>query len=170
MKLHAIILASALALVAACGGDSKDKALYAEASKFHNEALGVHNEVMPLMDQVDSLEKLVATKVLALKAEAEKAKGKADTTQLVGAKRTLEMLATINPRMEEWMMGLVEVPGNDHDHHHGEGHEHHDHDHAAAPQITAQQMVEVQKASLTTITQLRDDTRAAMEQASQLLK
>lgn len=170
MKLNLFLAAALVALLAACGGsDNKDKALYEEASKYHNEAMAAHDEIMPLMNQVDSLAKLVAAKTLTLKAEAEKAKGKADTTQLVAAKKTLELISGINPRMEEWMMAIVEVPGESHEHHnHGEGHDHHEH--GEKPQMTAQQMVEVQKESLATVTKLREDTRAAMAQAQALLK
>lgn len=165
MKRIPLTLLALLSLLAACSHkNSQDDALYKEAATYHNEGIAIHNEVMSKLNEVDSVQKLLATKTLALKADAQKAGAKADTTALSRAKTALAALSLIDPRMDEWMGNIVEVPGNEHEHHHEEGHgehEHH-HDHAPAPAITAQQMLDVQKAGNEAIRTLQADMDTAL--------
>lgn len=48
---------------------------------------------------------------------------------------------------KEWQSNLVVVPGVEHDHSHDD-HHHHDHLHEAAPQLTSEQLLDVQKSLL----------------------
>jgi len=99
--------------------NTKDKETLAKASAIHNEAFALLEK---LEDDLKTL--------------------KADTTI------HQDSLAALTQALAAWEENLVEVPGNEHEHHHHEGeegHNHdHDHNHAKAPDVTPNEMLEIQ--------------------------
>lgn len=86
-------------LFTACGGNSADKKILADAAR-------IHNEMMELAEQLE-------TKIDGLQP---------DSSQLPA-----DTLANIRQAFSAWESDVVEVPGNE-EHHHEEGEEHH-HEH-----------------------------------------
>ena len=167
-SIRIISIFSAVALMlafAACESAEKkaEKALLAEAATAHNSAIALHDEVMPLFSEVETQKKRINARLTELNAAAKK-----DEATIAVYVKAFESLGSAEMHMREWMENLVEVPGNEEHHHHehGEGHEHHDHD--AAPQLTPQQMLDVQKASLTAIGDIKTETLQALTAARAL--
>ncbi len=145
----------ALALLSSCGGkNSADEAALKEAGEIHLQASEIQETLEP---QVDSLAAL-KTSLAALKTPAV-AQAVADIDRVVS-------------RFEEWESNVVEVPGVKHEHEHAEGdstHHHHHHDHKPAPQVTASEMLDIQKEMRMNIEQISADVKTAMEAGKKAL-
>ena len=104
--------------VTACGGTSKkDTELLNEASLLHNEAVAIAGDLKVYLSQLEK-----------------------DSTVSVDSLKVWRQLLT------QWNEELVEVPGNEHEHDHDDGHDHdHDHHHQPADQVTAAEMLLIQR-------------------------
>ena len=104
--------------VTACGGTSKkDTELLNEASLLHNEAVAIAGDLKVHLSQLEK-----------------------DSTVSVDSLKVWRQLLT------QWNEELVEVPGNEHEHDHDDGHDHdHDHHHQPADQVTAAEMLLIQR-------------------------
>lgn len=167
MRLISTISAIALVLsLISCESAEKkaEKAQLKEAAAIHNQAIGIHNEVMPLFKEVETQKARINSRLSELGKAAKK-----DEAELAAYKHAFEALGSAEMHMREWMEALVEVPGNEEHHHHehGEGHDHH-HEHGAEPQLTAQQMLDVQKAALSSINDIKKETNEALTAARAL--
>lgn len=141
----------ALALLTACGSsENKDDATLKEAAKIHLEASEVQEHLEPLVDSLASLKKRLTAK------------------QTPEAQAAVATIDSVVKRFEEWEATVVEVPGQEHAHEHAEG-EHHHHDHKPAPQVTASEMLDIQKELKATIDKLDGDVHRTLEQARKAL-
>ncbi|MCU0384224.1 MAG: hypothetical protein MUF68_09190 [Cyclobacteriaceae bacterium] len=114
-----ILIISAISLFIFNCTHNKDKETLTKASTIHNEAYALLEK---LEDDLKTL--------------------KADITI------NQDSVAVLSKALAAWEENLVEVPGNEHEHHHHEGeegHNHdHDHNHAKAPDVTPNEMLEIQ--------------------------
>jgi len=144
----------ALALLTACGGkNSADEATLKEAGEIHLQASEIQEALEP---QVDSLAAL-KTKLAALKTSA--------ATQAVAD------IDSVVSRFEAWESNVVEVPGMEHKHEHAEGDSghHHHHDHKPAPQVTASEMLDIQKEMKSELEKISTDAKTVLESGRKAL-
>lgn len=149
-RLSPTLLALTL-LTAACGGNSADEATLKEAGQIHLQASAVQERIEPLMDSLASLKTQLAAR------------------QTPAAQAALADIDSVTKRFEEWEETAVEVPGQEHAHEHGEGEHHHHHEHKPAPQVTAAEMLDIQKELKTNIEKIDRDVRAALEKGRKAL-
>lgn len=131
----------------------EDKKLLAEAKKIHEEAYTIHDEIMPKMDKIAKYKKNLED---FLEKEEDLEEEEKNTL-----KAKVEALEKVQNDMKTWMdnaVGLPEEEGHDHHHDH-EGHDHHDH--AKAPEVTAQDMLDIQKEMKKNIEKLKADMKEA---------
>jgi ABC-type Zn2+ transport system substrate-binding protein/surface adhesin len=115
----------------ACGGAAeKEKQLLNEASTVHNQAVALARDLKVHLDQLET-----------------------DSTVSVDSVRLWRQL------LAQWNEELVEVPGNEHEHDHDHDHDHSHHHHASPDQVTASEMLEIQR-----------DMKRRMEQLNNRIK
>lgn len=150
---HPSLTLFTLALLAtACGGkNSADEATLKEAGQVHLQASEVQEHLEPL---VDSLAALKTTLVARQTPEAQAA---------------VVAIDSVTKRFEDWEATVVEVPGQEHHHEHGEGEHHHHHDHKPAPQVTASEMLDIQKELKASIDKIDGDLHHTLDQARKAL-
>lgn len=113
------LIITSMLWITACGDSSKkDAELLNEASLLHNEAVAIASDIQAHLNQLES-----------------------DSTISVDSLKVWKQLLT------QWNEELVEIPGNDHEHDHCDGHDHdHDHHHhQPADQVTAAEMLLIQR-------------------------
>jgi len=144
-----------LSLTVACG--AKKDPVMQQAGQVHKQAIAIHEEVMV---QINDARQLIQR--LKVKRET------SDSTTRIAIDSTIARIEHADRSMNTWMDEVVEVPGleDDHAHTHGEGH---DHDHSAAPEITPQQMLEIQKEMKVNIEKIQADLIRQMERGQKLL-
>ncbi|GAB3999829.1 hypothetical protein GCM10028807_51160 [Spirosoma daeguense] len=151
---YAILAVLSISLAACSGKSDADKVVLDEAARYHNEAIEVQEQLEPMIDQVDSVKTLLASK------------------SAVEAKTTTKSLDSLKTAFEEWEENLVEVPGMEHEHHdHGKGehkHHHHHHNNNDTKDMPADQMRDLQRELLANIKQIQQQTQQAFEQAKSL--
>lgn len=134
----------------ACGGkDEKSEQLLKEAAQIHNEAMAIHDSLMPKIKKINDLK---ANLIL----QKDSLVGKNDS--LAGElQKQIATIEEIGSDMKLLMENMVEVPGNEahHHHEHGEGHEHHDHNHSKT-EVTSEQMLEIQKEMKANILKIKE--------------
>lgn len=139
----------ALALLAGCGGkNAADEATLKEAGEIHLQASEIQEALEPQVDSLASLKNSLA----ALKTPA--------ATQAVAD------IDSVVKRFETWESNVVEVPGVEHNHEHAEGdsaHQHHHHNHKPAPQVTASEMLDIQKEMKSDLEKISADVKTVME-------
>jgi predicted glycoside hydrolase/deacetylase ChbG (UPF0249 family) len=143
-------------LIFACGGkDEKSEAILKEAAKLHNEAVAVHDSLMPMMKKINELESQLSVKKDSLV-------GKNDSLANQVQAEIVNMEA-ISAEMKTWMESIVEVPGNEEHHHHeGDGHEH-KHDHSEKVEVTPDQMLEIQKEMKVNILKIKEKVKNVLD-------
>ncbi|MFN8357329.1 MAG: hypothetical protein U0Y10_22925 [Spirosomataceae bacterium] len=157
-KIASLVLVAFAVLVWACGNSLKDDPQVKEAGKLHLEASEIQEEIEPLVEQIDSVNT----------ALAEKKKTLADSSAQQ-AEEVIAALSKVKTDFEDWEKNVFEVPGVEHNHAEGEEHHHH-HDHKPAPDLTPEQMLEVQKEMLKTIQGLKEAVNQNMTKAKTLLQ
>jgi len=139
-------------LFSACG-DKKDPKME-EAGKVHLEAMEIEESIHQQIEGIDSL-KIVLS---------EKKKTLTDAAAIASLDSTVAALDAVAGSFAAWEESVVEVPGLPHEHHDGEEHEH-----KPAPDLTADQMLEVQKESKTNIEKIKADLAKAEEMVKKVL-
>jgi hypothetical protein len=153
---------SLLVLFVAC--DKKDPKL--------EEALGIHQESMKILEEAKPIAAEVATIREQLKAKIQEleAAGNADSAQVAQLIDTSVMLKEAEDAVAEWEMNMPMVSGMGHaeegEHKHAEGE---NHDHAAEPAITPDQALEIQKEAKANIEKIKADVAAALEKAKSVM-
>lgn len=143
-------------LLVSCG-DKKDPKME-EAGKIHLEAMEIEETLHEQVEGIDSL-KIVLN---------EKKKTVTDAAAIASIDSTVAALDAVAKSFEEWEENLVEVPGLAHEHHHHEGEEHH-HDHKPAPEVSGEQMIEIQKEIKANIEKIKSDLASAEERVKKVL-
>ncbi len=154
-------LIALFAFILACGGkDEKAEATLKEAAKLHNEAVAIHDSLMPKMKEINELKAKLA-------AQKDTLAGKNDSLA-TSLQTQISAMETVSQEMRTWMENIVEVPGNEHHHHH-EGEEHkgeHEHDHAhehgKKVDVTPEQMLEIQKEIKANVLKIKDNVNALL--------
>lgn len=154
IRTFAIVLIS-LFTIMACN-EAKDPKL-AEAAQLHNEATQMQAGIEQQIEGIDSLKNILT----------EKRKTLTDAAALARIDSTTAALTSVAVSMEEWENNLIEVPGMAHEHHEGE---HHHHEHKKAPDMSADQMLQVQKEIKKGIEKIRDDLTKAEEMLQKTMK
>jgi hypothetical protein len=98
----------------------------------------------------------------------DKKKTVTDAAAVASIDSTVAALDAVAKSFEEWEENLVEVPGLAHEHHHHEGEEHH-HDHKPAPDVSGDQMIEIQKEIKANIQKIKSDLASAEERVKKVL-
>lgn len=138
-KLTCILLLAGLSY--ACS-EKKDEHLE-KAAKIHNEATQMAEEIEVQIESIDSLQTLLT----------EKKKTLTDASAIAAIDSASAALTTVAKAFEDWESNIIEVPGMVHEHHEGEHH----HEHKAAPNVTSEQMVELQAEMKTNIEKIKAD-------------
>lgn len=138
-------------LAAACGGSSADETTLKEAGQIHLQASEVQERIEPLLDSLARLKTQLAAK------------------QTPEAQAAAADIDSVMKRFEEWEETAVEVPGQEHEHAEGEEHHHHHHDHKPAPQVTAPEMLDIQKELKANIEKIDREVRASLEKGRSAL-
>lgn len=154
---YCLLLTAYCLLLTSCG-DKKDPKME-EAGKIHLEAMEIEEALHEQVEGVDSL-KIVLN---------DKKKTVTDAAAVASIDSTIAALDAIAKSFEEWEENLVEVPGLAHEHHHHEGEEHHHHDHKPAPDVSGEQMIEIQKEIKTNIEKIKSDLASVEERLKKIL-
>ena len=153
------LFAAAVWTLAACNPE-KDPRLQ-QAAQIHNQAMAMHGEAMASVGSAKAL-------LPRLKARRDSASAAARPA-LDSAMAGIEQM---DERMDAWMAEVVEVPGNEEDghahHEHGKG-EAHEHSHEAPPDVTPQQMLDIQKEMKKNIEGIRTEAAGQTTAARKLL-
>ncbi len=129
--------------------EQKDPKLV-EAAKLHNEATAIQASIEAQVEGIDSL----------LTILAEKKKTMVDANAIAKLDSAAGSLRAVSAAMEEWEGNLIEVPGMPHEHATGE---HHHHEHKPAPDMSAEQMLQVQQETKKGIEAIKEDLAKAEE-------
>ena len=154
--VYSLLLISSGFLLVSCG-DKKDPKME-EAGKIHLEAMEIEETLHEQVEGIDSL-KIVLN---------DKKKTITDAAAVASIDSTVAALDAVAKSFEEWEENLVEVPGLAHEHHHHEGEEHH-HDHKPAPDVSGDQMIEIQKEIKANIQKIKSDLASAEERLKKVL-
>ena len=152
---HLLITAILLASLAACG-DKKDAKLD-EAGKIHNEAHEIGENIESQIEGIDSLKTLLADKKKTL----------TDAATIARLDSTVAVLGGVAQAFADWEDNIVSVPGLVHKHAEGEAHE--EHNHKATPDVTSEQMLEIQQEMKKNIEKIKADLTRAEEMMKALL-
>ncbi|MCU0341194.1 MAG: hypothetical protein MUE30_15045 [Spirosomaceae bacterium] len=143
-------------LLTAC--EEKKDPKMEEAGKIHLAAMEVEEAVAEHVETSDSLKTLLT----------EKKKTLTDAAAVASIDSTIAALDRVHAAFHEWEENLVEVPGLPHEHHdHGDGG--HQHDHKPAPDLSPDQMLEVQKEIKANIEKIKADWDKAQEMVKKVL-
>lgn len=153
MKKITYLLFTVCGLLFTACSDKKDPKME-EAGKIHLEAMEIEESLHEQVEGIDSLKVALDTKRQTL----------TDAAAIATLDSTVAALGAVASSFEAWEENLVEVPGLVHEHHHHEG-EHH-HDHKPAPNVSSEQMVEIQKEIKANIEKIKAD----MTKAEAMLK
>ena len=141
--------AAILVFFVACATDKKEDPILKEAGTIHNEAHEMGEGVEAQFTAVDSLSALLAAK------------------KMPAADSLVAAMAAVKQSFEAWEGNIVTVPGMKHNHAEGE----HAHDeHKPAPDVTPEQMLDIQKEMKLSIEKIKSDLDAARTAAAALLK
>jgi D-alanyl-D-alanine carboxypeptidase len=155
MKTLSLSLALLAAVALTACGEKKDPMLE-EAGRIHNEASEIQASIEPQVENIDSLQNLLA----------EKKKTLTDPAMIAKVDSVSAALGAITKSFEAWESNIIEVPGLEHKHAEGE---HHHHDHKPAPNVTSEQLVELQKEMKTNIEKIKSDMSKAEEMLKEVL-
>jgi hypothetical protein len=158
-KITFLGILTLVTLIWACGNSLKDDPKVKEAGKIHLEASEIQEEIEPMVEQIDSLNSVLTDKKKTLADSSAKQ-----------ADEVIAALSKVKTDFEDWEANVFEVPGVEHDHEHAEGEHHHHHDHKPAPDLTPDQMLDVQKEMLKTIQGLKETLNQNMDKAKTLLQ
>jgi len=155
MKNTNLLLSIALvASTLACG--EKKNTFLEEAGKIHNEAHEIGEGIEPQIESIDSLTALLNTQKVTSK----------DAAQLARVDSTVAALGSVKAAFEEWEDNIVGVPGMEHTHAEGEAHAH---NHKPAPDVTSEQMLEIQREMKTNIEKIKADLQKAEEMLKKVM-
>ena len=125
---------------------------YSESQKILEKSISIHDEVMPKMDEIVSLQKKLNT----LLPEFEN-----NPKQTGTINKAIINLESAHSGMMNWMRNMKSVPmGHNHTHHENHANEHYPPD----------EMLTIQKAQLDEIINVRNDIINSIEEAKKLLK
>ena len=145
--------AAILVFFVACATDKKENPILKEAGTIHNEAHEMGEGVEAQFTAVDSLSALLAAK------------------KMPAADSLVASMAAVKQSFEAWEGNIVTVPGMKHNHDHAEGDKAHAHDeHKPAPDVTPEQMLDIQKEMKLSIKKIKSDLETARAAAAALLK
>jgi hypothetical protein len=135
---------------------TEDDATLQEAARVHTEAMRIEAEVEARFVRADSLRQLAAL-------------AEPDTGRIRQRERLLQAFDQTRSAFRSWQQEIVEVPGaGEHEHHdHGHGHSH---DHAATPlpEVSAEQMLEIQQEMKRTIEMIQEELNRHMADAERI--
>jgi len=154
--VYGCVLASCSLVFVACGPEKDPK--MEEAGKIHLAAMEIEESLHEQIEGIDSL-KIVLN---------DKKKTLTDAAAVASIDSAVAELDAVAKSFEEWEGNLVEVPGLPHEHHHHEGEEHH-HDHKPAPEVSGEQMIEIQKEIKANIEKIKTDFTNAQEKLKKVL-
>lgn len=130
-----------------------------EAGKIHLAAMEIEEAVAAEIESSDSLKTLLT----------DKKKSMTDAAAIARVDSAIAALDRAHEAFHEWEENLVEVPGLPHEHHdHGDG-EHHHHDHKPAPDLSPDQMLDVQKEIKANIEKIKADWEKAKEMVKSVM-
>ncbi|WP_236648872.1 MULTISPECIES: hypothetical protein [Spirosoma] len=121
--------------LSACSSSGQQDPLLEEAATYHRQATDIQAVLEPKIDQIDSL--------------------KAVYTAQKKPAAVVVSLDSLKKAFEDWEANLVEVPGMPHTHTHEHGHHSHQHADATLADLPAEQMRDLQRATLTSIKQIQ---------------
>lgn len=147
--MKTLTLTLLLSIVFFSCSDKKDPKLE-EAAKLHNEATEIQATIEPQIEGADSL----------ITVLNEKKKTLTDAAAIAHIDSTTATLEALSKSLEDWEGNLIEVPGMPHAEH---GDEHHHHEHKKAPDMSPDQMLQVQQEIKKGIEKIRDDLAKAEE-------
>ncbi|AYQ34508.1 hypothetical protein [Runella sp. SP2] len=139
----------------ACGPDKDPK--MEEAGKIHLASMEIEEALHEQIEGIDSLKVVLNDKKKSL----------TDAAAIASIDSTVAQLDAVAKSFEEWEENLVEVPGLPHEHHHHEGEEHHDH--KPAPEVSGEQMIEIQKEIKANIEKIKADLESVQEKVKKVL-
>ncbi len=153
---YCLLLTASCLLLTSCG-DKKDPKME-EAGKIHLAAMEIEESIHEQIEGIDSLKVVLNDKKKTL----------TDAATIAGIDSTVAALDAVAKSFEDWEENLVEVPGLAHEHHHHEGEEHH-HDHKPAPDVSSDQMIEIQKEIKANIEKIKSDLATVEERIKKVL-
>lgn len=141
------VLFLCIVMITACNSAKKENPVLKEAAQTHAQALEIEKLVAPQLEELTQWKNGINVQGRALTPEE---------VELVQA------IESIVQRYEYWEENHVEVPGYEHDH---EGHEHHDH--GAALELTAEDMLVVQREFRDSIVAIQQYVDATLQKVNQ---
>ena len=135
----------------ACETAKKENPILKEAGEIHNQAHQIGEGIEAQFPAMDSISTLLSAK------------------KTPAADSLVVQIANTKKTFEDWETNIVTVPGMAHSHDHAAG----DHDHEAhkpAPDVTPEQMLEIQKEMKTSIDKIKSEAEVTLARANALLK
>lgn len=160
MKNKLIILL-VTAILIACGG--KKETPDQNALTIYQEAMKIHDEIMPRMDEMYKLEEKLKARRDSLLVDSS-----ANAPKLAIVNETLFALEAANKDMMDWMHNIKDVPGASAT----SGHEHHHSDEAETNQpneTNPEEAINIQKDQKHRIDEMKVAMEKSIEDANQLL-
>ncbi|TAF23250.1 MAG: hypothetical protein EAZ70_13200 [Runella slithyformis] len=157
MKTLAYFLSITLVMSALACADKKDPKLE-EAGKIHNEAHEIGEALEAQIEDIDSLKIVLADKKKTI----------TDAAALARLDSTSAALESVQKAFAEWEDNIVGVPGLEHKHAEGEAHNH-KHEHKPTPDVTPDQMLEIQQEMKKNIEKIKADLAKAEEMLKSVL-
>ena len=153
--VYGCVLASCSLVFVACEPEKDPK--MEEAGKIHLASMEIEESLHEQIEGIDSLKVVLNDKKKTL----------TDAAAIASIDSTVAALDAVAKSFEEWEENLVEVPGLPHEHHH-EGEEHR-HDHKPTPEVSGEQMIEIQKEIKTNIEKIKSDLESVQERVKKVL-
>ena len=145
------LCAAFLVTAMACESNKKENPILKEAGEIHNQAHEIGEGIEAQFPAMDSLSTLLAAR------------------KTPAAESAVASIANTKKTFEDWEANIVTVPGMAHKHDHAAGG--HDHEaHKPAPDVTPEQMLEIQKEMKTSIEKIKSEAEVALAKANALLK
>lgn len=155
MKIAACFMSAALIMSAVACADKKDPILE-EAGKIHNEAHEIGEALEVQIEGIDSLRMMLT----------EKKKTLTNAAAIARLDSTSAALESVQKAFGKWEDNIVGVPGMEHKHEEGEAH---NHEHKPAPNVTSDQMLEIQQEMKTNIERIKADLAKAEDMLKRVL-
>lgn len=148
---------SMITLLVACNHKQENK--NQEALAVYDEAMKVHDAVMPRMDEIYSLKKKLESRKDSLQADSA-----ANATTLTEIATCLENLEKADKGMRNWMHNVQVVPGTTNEHHHAE------HQQEESTPASEEEILKVQQDQKAAIEQVKKDMESSIDEAKVLLQ
>lgn len=153
---NSFVLIIIFTVLTAC---SKKENTNADALTIYKESMKIHDEIMPRMDEIFTLQQNIALQLDSLKKDS------VGNASLIQKRRTaIHNLTLAEKVMMDWMHNIQDVPGNEDSNVHA-----HHNSHEQPSSSTPEEILNIQKAQKESIEIVKRDMEESIAKAKELL-